>query len=98
MYQIKYSRRFSAELSEIVEYLSTHYSVDVASNTAESIMSSISLLAKFPRIGVLRAFNVSLATEYHLLVSGHYFVYYSIHLNEIRIDGIKDSRQKYYSI
>lgn len=98
MYRIVYSQRFKSEISDIAEYLATHYSTKVAENTIESILSSISILIEFPRIGKFRAYNEMLGIEFHLLVTGRYFVYYSIYQEEIRIDGIKDTRQGLYII
>ena len=98
MIKLNYSRRFRVEISEITEYLIRNLSKEAAIAITDSIMSSISLLTDFPRLGVFRAYDVTYDIEYHLLVSGRYFIYYSIKGESIKIDGIKDSRQRYYSI
>jgi plasmid stabilization system protein ParE len=98
MISIIYSERFKVELDEIMRFLKKAVSVEFAYKTFDSILSSIRLLQTFPAIGRLRACDVDTGREYHLLVTGHYFIYYSYLFEEVRIDGIKDVRNEAYHI
>ena len=92
MIELVYSQRFKAELSEIASYIATHSSKEASEKVVESVFSSILLLNHFPRIGRFRAIDYVGAKEFYLLVTGHYFVYYSVCGNNVYIDGIKDTR------
>ena len=92
MIELNYSRKFNTELLEIVSYFKNNISVEAANKLVDSIFSSINLLSYFPRIGKFRAIDYSINKEFYLLVTGHYFIYYSVCKNIVSIDGIKDTR------
>ena len=98
MYNVIYSDRFKEELKEIAVFVARLSNKDAATKLIESIMSSIRLLSHFPKIGILRYLDERSSKEFHLLITGHYFVYYSIFEDTIRIDGIKNTRTGVYKI
>ena len=97
MIKLLYSQRFNVELLEITSYIKNNSSVTIAEKVAESIMSSIKLLENFPYMGKLRYIDEN-SKDYRLLITGHYYIYYSVDHEEVRIDGIKDCRMYSYII
>ena len=97
MIELLYSRRFNVELQEIALYISKMSSTAIAEKVVDSILSSVKLLQDFPYMGRLRYIDEH-SKDYRLLITGHYYIYYSVDHEVVRVDGIKDCRMYSYII
>ena len=99
MYKLKITPAAASDLAEISAYISMQlHNPQAARRIAKNITHDLRLLQQNPHLGFSVSAKIGRETNLRALLSGNYFLFYSIENEAIQVSRVLDGRQDYLRV